>query len=62
MGNKKRGKYTVKIRPQNHYGPVVAKKKGISTGMKVLIGLALIAVIVVIIIVLVVVLLKRPRK
>ena len=47
MGNKKKGKYGVQIRPQEYYPPVSSKKKGLSTGLKVLIGLALIAVIVV---------------
>ena len=47
MGHKKRGKYGVKIRPENQYEPVVPKRKAVSTGMKVLSGLALIAVIVI---------------
>ena len=47
MGNKKTGKYGVKIRPENHYAPTTPKKKGVSTGMKVLIALALIAAVVV---------------
>jgi flagellar basal body-associated protein FliL len=47
LGHKKKGKYGVKIRPQNNYPQVTPKKHSLSTGMKVLIGLALIAVIVV---------------
>jgi hypothetical protein len=47
LGHKKTGKYGVKIRPENNYPQVLAKKKRLSTGMKVLTGLALIAVIVV---------------
>jgi hypothetical protein len=47
LGHKKKGKFGVKIRPENYYPPVQTKKKGVSTGMKVLIGLALITVMVV---------------
>jgi len=45
MGYKKKGKYSVKIRPPTQYQPVYARKKGISKGVKVLIGLSLIAII-----------------
>ena len=47
MGNKSKQKYGLKIKPENNYQPEPKKKRGLSTGLKVLIGLALIAVIVV---------------
>jgi len=47
MGNKNKEKFGVKIRSQNNYQPVPKKKKGLSSAMRVLIGLALIAVVVV---------------
>ena len=47
MGHKKKGKYGVQIRPQEYYRPIESKKKGLSTGLKVLLGLAIIAVMVV---------------
>lgn len=47
MGHKKRGKFGVKIRPQENYPSVPIKKNRLSTGMKVLIGLAIIAAMVI---------------
>lgn len=47
MGHKKKSKNDFRIKPQNVYAPV-PKKKGVSTKVKILLGLTLIAIIVVV--------------